>query len=123
MRETGRDVLFADALEEYQVTRQIATGIGPPFLNMCGLRGEGPPEEFIAEELGYDGPVGFRLREMVPQAELDERHQAAQVPRTVAAPSLSVKSRKKMKRETKGARRAKLEQLEIRALLRLGRAS
>lgn len=123
-----RDAMFDAAREEYQVTRQISTGIGPPFLDMCGVDGERPKlpdgKDFIEDELGYDGPVGFRLRDMVPQEELDRRHQERVVRESrVAAPVVSVRSRKKMKRETKGARRAKLEQLEVRALLRLGRAS
>lgn len=120
MREQQSPSLFEAALEEFQVTRQISTGQGQVFLPMCGLSKEGIGA-FIRDELGYDGPVGDRLYEMVPQERLDARHQERQAPHP--APVVSIKERKKHDRMPKGSRIARMENVRVQAMLQLRRVA
>lgn len=110
-----RGSLFEQAFEEFKVTRQVGTGNGAMYVAAVEYGGR-IPGGFIRDELGYDGPVGTRLYVMVPQERIDRRHQ--EVARAVVnAPDAPAKASKKP-RETRHSRRAKLEQLEARALAR-----
>jgi hypothetical protein len=114
----SQPTMFELAFEEYRVTRQISTGHGEPYCSMVGVKGESMPAWFVRDELGYDdGPVGTRLRSMVAQETLDLRHQE-RARREAVPPPAQPKHKRKHKRETKASRRAKLEQLEARALMR-----
>jgi hypothetical protein len=109
------DELFQRAFEEFKVTRQASTGNGELYCGMTGLRHEPLPGWFVRDELGYDGPVGVRLYAFTPQQTLDERHRSAMMVETVPPPVVSARPQR-AQRETKASRRAKLEQLETRAL-------
>jgi hypothetical protein len=106
---------FERAFEEFKVTRQTSTGNGQLYCGMAGLRDEPLPDWFMRKELGYDGSVGVRLYALAPQQALDERHRNAMMVETVPPPVLPGRPQRP-KRETKASRRAKLEQLETRAL-------
>lgn len=107
--------LFEQAHEEFKVTRQVSTGNGSLYCGQTGVRGENVPGWFVRDELGYDGPVGYRLYEMIPQERLEERHREAASAEDVPPPQVATGA-KARRRETKHSRRAKLEQLEARAL-------
>jgi hypothetical protein len=109
------DELFQRAFDEFKVTRQTSTGNGERYCGMTGVRGEPLPSWFVRDELGYDGPVGVRLCALPPQEALDERHRDAMMVETVPPPVVSARPQR-AQRETKASRRAKLEQLEARAL-------
>jgi len=109
--------LFEQAFEEFKVTRQVSTGNGGAYVAYVEFHGR-VPGAFIRDELGYDGPIGTRLYQMPTQAALDVRHQRLmreEEARNIEAPDVVV-SAKKQVRETRASRRAKLEQLEARAL-------
>lgn len=115
MRDSG---LFKQAHEEFKVTRQTSTGNGSLYCGqVTGPKSPDVPGWFIREELGYDGPVGVRLYKMLPQEVIEGRHRRAaqQEQKLVPAPDIHPSARKPP-RETKATRRAKLEQLEARAL-------
>lgn len=108
--------LFKTAHEEFKVARQVSTGNGSLYCGQVTLSMEPPvPGWFIRDELGYDGPVGIRLHAMIPQETIDERHKRDAAAEMVPAPD-AMPSHRKQPRETKASRRAKLEQLEARAL-------
>ena len=109
--------LFEQAFEEFKVTRQVSTGNGGAYVAYVEFHGR-VPGAFIRDELGYDGPIGTRLYQLPSQEVLDSRHQRLmreEAARVVEAPDVTVKP-KKPTRETRASRRAKLEQLEARAL-------
>lgn len=111
-----RGSLFEQAFEEYKVTRQVSTGNGGLYVSMVEVGGR-VPGGFIRDELGYDGPCGFRLHHMIDQAQLDKRHQLAALnaDHYVDAPDIAPQPAK-APRETPASRRAKLDQLAVRAL-------
>ena len=111
--------LFEHAFEEFKVTRQVSTGNGGAYVAYVEFHGR-VPGAFIRDELGYDGPIGTRLYQMPSQDALDGRHRRLmreEAERKIAAPDVTIKKKKKKTRETRASRRAKLEQLEVRALL------
>lgn len=111
-----RSTLKSQAFEEYKVTRQTSTGNGELYCGYVTLSMESPvPAGFVRNELGYDGPVGTRLQRMTPQAELDRMHQNQE---SVAAPD-ALPIARKSRRETPESRRAKLQQMRLRAELQL----
>lgn len=112
---TTRGTLFERAFEEYKVTRQVSTGNGGLYVSTVEFGGR-VPGGFIRNELGYDGPCGSRLHAMVHQDWLDERHKEAAKAESqyVAAPDISPRPAK-APRETRQSRRAKLDQLALRA--------
>lgn len=118
-----RGTLFEQAFEEFRVTRQVSTGNGAMYCAMTEFPFRSGrkriPGWFVRSELGYDGPIGSRLYEMPSQRDLDERHKAAwrEEEKGIAAPTPMPKKQKKQPRETRYSRRAKLDQLEVRAML------
>lgn len=109
--------LFEQAFEEFKVTRQVSTGNGGAYVAYVEFHGR-VPGAFVRDELGYDGPIGTRLYQMPSQEALDGRHQRMmreEAARLIAAPDVTVE-KKNPNRETRASRRAKLEQLEARAL-------
>lgn len=113
----ARSSLKAQAFEEFKVTRQTSTGNGELYCGMVEYGDPGIPSFFVRDELGYDGPVGVRLQRMIPQAELERMHQRQEAV-SIAAPDAML-AKRKPRRETPESRRAKLQQMRLRAELQL----